>query len=291
MTDTTLRWPKRAIRALTHLFRPLQDIDVYVEDSGDEVFYNELFSRIKPEKIRFVRVFCVGNRSMVIERAHAYDFSTRPALFIIDGDFEWVRDDPSPDVPGTIRLDAYCIENLLIQESAAVQLVIEDAAVDQEEASKRLDFGAWLSGVSGPLVDLFVWFAVLNRANPTEPTVGLGVGKIITSAKKGRNPVLDLKKIASLRRTVEKKAVDALGNEAIIELHQAISSRVAALNKPHDSVSGKDFLLPLFEHRLWSCTCNKTKRQSLRIRLARHCDTSRFAAVTTALRGSVYLDA
>ena len=209
---------------------------------------------------------------------------------MIDGDFEWVRDEPPPDVPGIYRLDAYCIENLLIHEDAAVQLVIEEAAVDEQEAQKRFDFGTWLASISGSLVELFVWFAVLNRVNPTEPTIGLGVGKIVSSAKKGCMPVLDLKKVKLLRNTIEKKAVDAVGRDVAYELYRDVSSRVAALSRPYDSVSGKDFLLPLFEYRLWSCARGRTRRQSLRIRLARHCDRSRFVAVTTALEKSVRMD-
>jgi hypothetical protein len=69
-----LKWPERALGALTYLFRPLQDIDIFVEDIRDEVFYNELFKRISPRTVRFLRVFCAGNKIGVIERARTCVF-------------------------------------------------------------------------------------------------------------------------------------------------------------------------------------------------------------------------
>jgi hypothetical protein len=278
-----LNWPRRARAALTYLFRPLQDIDVFVEDIGDEVFYNELFKRIAPSSARIVRAFPVGNRTAVIERARTHDFQGRPALFVVDGDFEWVRNEPPPDIRGVHRLDAYCIENLLIHEEAAIQLVVEECAVTASEAKTSFDFSTWVGDIRGSLVDLFVWFAVLNALEAKEPTVGLGVGKIITSPKKKGLPALDHLKVETLRRKTEAKAVGAARADVAHKLHREVSARVTALSRPIDAVSGKDFLLPLFEFRLWSYTPGKTRRQSLRIRLARHCDPALFSAVTSAL--------
>ena len=157
-----IEWPKRARAALALLFRPLQDIDVYVEDTGDEVFYSELFRRIAPAGVKIVRVFCAGGRPAVVDRARNHDFTSRVALFVIEGDFEWVRGEAPPDLRGVHRIDAYCVENLLIHERAAVELVIEEAAATEEEARSLFNFGAWITDVSSSLVELFVWFAVLS---------------------------------------------------------------------------------------------------------------------------------
>jgi hypothetical protein len=278
-----LKWPRRARAALTYLFRPLQDIDVFVEDIGDEVFYNELFGRIAPSSVRIVRVFPVGSRTAVIERARTHDSQGRPALFVVDGDFEWVRNEPPLIIPGLYRLDAYCIENLLIHEEVAIQLVIEECAVTASVAKTSFDFNTWVADICGSLVDLFVWFAVLNVLDAQEPTVGLGVGKIITTPTKKGLPILDHLKVETLRRKIETKAVGVAGADVAQELHRKISTRITALRRPIDAVSGKDFLLPLFEFRLWRCTPGKTRRHSLRIRLARHCDPALLSGVTSAL--------
>jgi Protein of unknown function (DUF4435) len=119
----SLKWPGKAISAIQKLFEELQDIDVYIEDRGLESLYLELLKRIRPNGVRFARVLSVGSRLEVIGRARQHDFSIRRALFIVDGDFEWVRGEDPPSIDGVYRLDAYCIENLLITKPAAVRIL------------------------------------------------------------------------------------------------------------------------------------------------------------------------
>lgn len=277
-----LRWPKRARAALVHLFRPLQDVDVYVEDANDEVLYTELFRRIAPLNTRIARVFCAGDRSAVIKIAQDYDFDARPALFLIDGDFEWVRDEPAPQFRGIYRIEAYCIENLLIQEVASIQIIIEEAAIPENEARTLFDCESWLNELT-PLVDLAVSFAALNVVDSSLPTIGLGVGRVLTAVCKGQPPHLDPAKVARLREETNLKAVAVVGVEAFNTLRAKILARVTKLDRPLDCISGKDFILPLFEFRLWDRIKRKTARRSLRLRLARHCDRSQFIGLAAAL--------
>lgn len=283
-----LRWPVRARAALAYFFRPLQDLDVYVEDTNDEVFYSELFKSISPSQVRLVRVIAAGDRLSVVERARTHDFGSRAALFLIDGDLEWVRGEPPPDVHGVYRLPAYCIENLLIHEDAAVQVIVEEAAISEEKARAALAFSEWLDQISEPLISLFMSFAVLNAVNPSERTVGLGVGSVIETRKQGGVPELDRRKSEKLRRTIDNKVVALVGEERAKALRAKVLARVGCLPTPVDIVSGKDFLMPLFEHRLRTCTCAPVRRVSLRMRLARRCSRARFQGVTDALAAAAH---
>lgn len=101
-----IKWPERAIGAIRNLFEPLQDIDVYVEDTNDEAFYRALLNAATNE-ITVKRVFALNGRKNVIDAATAYDQKTRPALFIIDGDLPWVKGEPSPKIVGLHCHDAY----------------------------------------------------------------------------------------------------------------------------------------------------------------------------------------
>jgi hypothetical protein len=135
----TPQWPARAIGAITSLFRPLQDIDVYVEDQGSEAFYRELLRRVLPSDVRVERVLPLNGRQNVIAAAMRHDFTNRPALFIVDGDFEWVRGEPAP------------------------------------ATAKELRFGQWVAGLSA-FLRLFAAWAVLNKVDPDVPTVSIGIG-------------------------------------------------------------------------------------------------------------------
>jgi hypothetical protein len=230
-------------------------------------------------------VFSAGDRRSVVERAKAHDFGLRSALFLIDGDFEWVRDEAPPEVVGIHRLSAYCIENLLLDEDAAVQVIIEDAVISEERARNALAFRQWLDEISEPLVELFTSFAVLNLVRPDEPTVGRGIGSVITS-QGGSLPELDRVKLEALRRDVDKKAAAVVGQKRADEIRKDITKRAASLSFAIDIVSGKDFLMPLFEFRLRRCTNLPIRRSSLRVRLARRCNAQRFVSLTAALRSA-----
>src|SRR5690348_11218246 len=135
-----IQWPVRATAAIKKLFEPLQDIDVYVEDSNDEAFYKTLLNRVLQDRVSIARVFGQGGRKAVIEEARKHDHSKRRALFIIDGDLEWVRGICLPKITALHRHDAYCIENLLLGEEALSKILSEEIVVTESEAACLLNF-------------------------------------------------------------------------------------------------------------------------------------------------------
>jgi hypothetical protein len=277
-------WPQKARSALAYLFRPLQDVDIFVEDTGDEVFYTELFRRIAPKNVRIAKVLPLGNRLEVVAKAKQHDFAARRALFLVDGDLEWVRGDAAPDF--VHRLDAYCIENILLHEDAATQLVIEESVLAEDVARQKLSFENWLSNITPPLVELFISFAALNAVVPSERTVGHGIGVLLTASKKGVPQQLDPVKIRALISDIQNKTVQAVGLRRSKQLHQQIENRISALPAQWDAVSGKDYLLPLFQFHLAHCTKTKPQKMSLRVRLARHCSLERLKPLAKALADS-----
>ena len=82
-----LSWPKKATQALRVLFAPLQDVDIYVEDSDYEAFYPTLLRRIVPEHVRIRRVFPLDGRDNLLREAPSIKLKEPQALFIVDGDF------------------------------------------------------------------------------------------------------------------------------------------------------------------------------------------------------------
>lgn len=166
-----LKWPERAKTAIRKLFEPLQPIDVYVEDTNDEAFYKRLLNRVANDKVHVARVFALGGKQAVIEAAANHDHSQRRALFIIDGDLEWVRGLPPPRIFGLHRHDAYCIENLLLCEKALVQILSEEAILTEDDAKRALDLGRWIDSIKRPLLELFSAFATVHEFAPEIPTV------------------------------------------------------------------------------------------------------------------------
>ncbi len=277
-----LKWPDRAKSALRKLFEPLQEIDVYVEDTNDEAFYRCLLNSAANGTVKVSRVFSLGGRSAVVDAAIAHDQKTRRALFIIDGDLPWVQGKPVPSIVGLHCHDAYCIENLILCEKALVLILSQEAVITEEEAAYRLAFDNWVDAIEAPLVDLFSAFATVNAVDPTVPTVSQKVGVMCTRHSSTGITTLDISKVNRARDKALKAAVAIADEATVTATHRQTLSRLKGLPQPLRAVSGKDFVLPLVDFHLQSLGC-RIKRSSLRVRLASAGDLRRYAPLSAAL--------
>jgi len=276
-----IHWPQRATRALVRLFAPLQEIDVYVEDRESEVFYQTLLEISVPD-VRVVRVFALNGREDVLAAAAAYR-DARRALFIIDGDFSWVRDEPAPSHNTLYRLEAYCIENLLLSETSAADVLSRFMAIAPTEAANLLKFDEWRQRMSESLVPLFALYAILNVDVPDHATISRGVGRLVS--KSGRKTVLDPTRVAHEISEVKRALVGAgLSIENIDKRQHAIIDRTRFAAHAVDIVSGKDFLLALLEWEM-RLHCNQVPaRKALCFNLARACNPERLRGLAEAVR-------
>src|SRR4030043_246008 len=87
------RFPDRALMSRGVLYRPLQDIEIYVEDQDSEVFYSELLARLVYSEVRLNKVFALRGKQRVLEECRRFTGPAR-AIFIIDGDLAWVAGIP-----------------------------------------------------------------------------------------------------------------------------------------------------------------------------------------------------
>ena len=92
-------------------------------------------------------------------------------------------------------------------------------------------------------------------------------------------PTIDASKIERAIAIAEGVVVEADGNAIL----KSVRSRVRALARPTDIVSGKDFLLPSLGHHLARRSKVRPTTKNLRFRLALHPDLTRFRGLTSAL--------
>lgn len=284
-----LKWPTRATAAIRSLFAPLQDIEVYVEDVDDEVFYRTLLKRVAGPDIKIARVITLGGREKVIASALAHDHSERSALFIIDGDLDWVRGNPVTVAKGLHQHNAYCIENLLICRQAITSVVSQDVELSEEDAAAVVGLSEWFATIDKPLTTLFAAYATARRCCPELVTVRTGVGVMCTQSKRGGTPAkLDAKKVDSHISKTLAVAEARIGKDVTEADFSSMQSRINSLAFPLDAVSGKDFVLPLLQFHLHSIGVRANKR-ALRLRLAAMCADEKLAdlrkSVQAAARG------
>lgn len=286
------KWSTRARASLPMIFRALQPVDVYVEDTGisDEPFYRELLnSAMKGQKI-VAHVFGLGGRDKVIEKAQNHDQKTRPALFIIDGDLPWVRGEPIPNIVGLHCHDAYCVENIILCKDALAQLVSQDLAIGRESAAERLAYDKLIDSIQSPLLKLFSAFATVTKLLIERPvTVSEGTHGLCTYNQANKRLELDQVRVESKRDKLLRDATQTMSPDIVNRTYQEILDRLEKLPNPCRAVSGKDFLLTLILSHLSSLGVKQLKRDTLRMRLVAMGDIDRFnplaAALTQAAKG------
>lgn len=269
-----IAWPDRSLGAVVRLFSPVQDIEIYTEDKGDEKFYAKLISRLVGEDTRISRVFCLGGREAVIKSCRDY-VGTGPAIFIIDGDFDILQRKPPPNLPRLHRLDAYCIENLLLCEAAVRKLLLDDTLLEQVEAENMGAFDRWLSPVLQDLIELFAAFSTALACCPAPlPNVSKKISSILQD---GRSPRVDIQKLMAERDGHLAHAKCAVGDDmAVHSMWRECVAYVNSLRRPRDAISGKDYLLPLLMFHLNHLGI-KIPRNVLKMRLAMNCDLQPFS--------------
>jgi hypothetical protein len=277
-----LRWPKRAVLALVKLFEPLQDIDVYIEDANDEVFYTHVLKRVAAQSVRIARVFALGGRAAVVGAAQNGLGSPRRCLYLIDGDLEWVLGRPAPLAPGLYRLEAYCIENLIIDEKAAAALLVEECSMMEGDAIAKLEWSKWMTEITVPLVELFAAFAASYHWAPAYATVSRSIYALCNTPKSGGLPALDPIKVAALRDDALREAELHAKKEDVLALFDAVRGMAFSRGEPIQIVSGKDHLLPMLDCLLRKHGC-KLQRRTLRLRLGLKCNRDRFISLFDAM--------
>lgn len=278
LTETPPQFPERALPSKAVLYRPLQDLDIYVEDEGSEVFYTELLKRLLNGAARISTVIPLRGRDNVLKAAQRYS-EPRRAIFLIDGDLHWVADMPLPSSSKIFVHPCYCVENYLFCEQAMVQIVVENhGGMTAEDAQNNLGWTAIHSQLEIDLVPLFVEFAVAFVLCPEIKTIAHGIGSILRNAR-GTLPTIDRSKVVALREGIKAEVLTRVGEGKYLQMHSTIENRVQELADPLNIVSGKDFLLPLQMFEAERTGGQRIQRKSFLFRLARHCNLQRLEAL------------
>lgn len=277
------RFPDRALISRGVLYRPLQDIEIYIEDEDSEVFYSELLTRLLGGEVRLNKVFALRGKRRVLEECRRFT-GPASAIFLIDGDLDWVAGIPLPQMERLFVHQSYCIENYLFCETAMVEIIVEShGRLTRDKARRKLDWPKIRESYQAPLTDLFIEFAVAYSINPDLPTVSTGVGSVCTQPRRKSPPGLDKSKVSSLCAQTREAVIQAVGLETYQRTRDTIAGRVSEMADPFDAVSGKAYLVPLQLFILKRFSSQNISRQSLVFRLAKYCRLERLVSLKKAI--------
>lgn len=256
------------------------DIDIYTEDElKDKEFYRVLFSRLLENKININDITPLGSRKNVITRCETEPNNGRKKIFIIDGDVTIIHGKDLPSLNNLFVLDAYCIENFVIDKQSVLNFIyINCASKPKEEIENELEFEKWLGGYSIKLVDLFIHFGIadffdgkfkLFNAYKFHP-------KDNFSEELVEQDIENLK--AEILHLTTKENYETKYEELKNQWTNCISSLLTI-------VSGKDYLIPilLFKTQNYKKSKAMSTVEEAKFMLAQNCNLDRLSKLKAAI--------
>lgn len=277
MSQEIPRFPERSKSSQAVLLRPLQDLDIFVEDNKSKEFYNVLMGRALEGATRFFSVIPLGNRGAVEAKAKA-DNGSRASIYLVDGDLDWVAGNHRSTSDRLYIHQCYCVENYLFCQQAMTTVIYENSGtMSERDIEIALDWGGFCKSLES-LIDLFIEFAVSHKLETGIATVSRGYSAVIENIK-GKPPQISSDKIAQVISEIRSSILDQREEDDYIRAKSEIQGRVNSLQNQLRIVSGKDFLLPMQNFEAHRVTTPRMATESIMIRLAKHCDLSQLSPI------------
>jgi Protein of unknown function (DUF4435) len=233
----------QSMGAYAAIWRPYNDIDIFVEDSSLRGLYERMFQRMLKGIARVSAVIPLQNREAVTaEAARLRDDQSRRRFFLVDGDFEWsvgkIR-----RIRNLYTLRCYSIENLAwnIESVYATAKKIAPGMTNAEISSAITQ--AELDSIAAALFPMFVAYSICFRLGATCETVGFSIVRLIED---GKRTTLCRRKIARRLRQIFRHIRDQFGMSAVSQERRRVEEILNQRKvEPSQFISGKDYLLSI----------------------------------------------
>ena len=262
-----IKYSPKSAKALAFLKKNSNDIDIFVEDTKNHNMWLLLLRRILPSGVRLRSVNQLGGRDKVIAACRLDQVDDgRKKLYIIDSDFDGYHGAKKPRLKHLYRLNAYCVENILICQGAMEEIpLICRPDCNEALVKKNFDAMTWLQTTIRDLKPLFTTYALVKSLDPSIATVSFNFQNLI---RQSSNIIhFDLRKIFVRVRDLIRKLLQNWSLKKIITRRKEISKRTRGLKFDH-LVSGKDYLLPALWLNLCKAFSYKENLEQFKARLA-----------------------
>jgi hypothetical protein len=270
-----------------YFLRSNNTIDVYVEDSSLSNAYIRHINKVLGRRGSVGQVYPLGSRAEVEARcALMQGPGSRSSLFLIDADLDLLLGKRPARMRNLCRLNAYCFENLVIQEGSVLAVAMECATSRSPfELENSIDLTALLSAVTHELIPLFVLYAVAIKAQVSIETVGYSVIRFLRDPNDPSSISREL--VRSRMFGICRTLLRAVSAGRIRSDYVRIRARAVARGAlAHTLVSGKSYLLPLVRLRLRQTVSLQDRPQVLVARLVSHCGPTLDRQLTRKIRSA-----
>jgi len=279
-----VRYSPRAARALAFLKRPYNDIDVFVEDTGNHSMWLVLLRRILPSHIRLSSVNLLGGRLAVVGACRLDQLhSTRSRIYIIDADFDLLLGRPKPRLKHLYRIPAYCIENILLNEKSIIHVGLMTRPTAKEADLARLfAYHEWIKELEVRLTPLFVIYAIAHARCPQVSTISFSVRNLFEHRPQG----VSVSSIKTWRRMLQlaRSICKSCGIDIFFAEVRTVRTRLINTGMPLAFVSAKDYILPIAMIRMQKAFGFRGDTEQLKVQLASGWDPSSYPGFARRIR-------
>jgi len=269
----TINYSPRAAKAIGYLKQFYNEVEIFVEDKRCMNMWVSLLRGLLPSNTRLSSVNMLGGRGAVTAACRLDQRpSPRRRLYIIDGDFDFALGKQRERLKHLYRLHAYCIENLLISESAVVEVgTTLQPNLNESQIRAKFGFSEWLTNSYESLGSLFCVYAVIEGLGLGIKTVKKPVEDLFINSKDG--PLICPIRTRFVVRSVAKQAIKLVGSN----LFRSEIERVSTIlqRTPFKCyISGKDYIFPMLFHRMCKILSFRGNIDQLKVALAKAFDPS-----------------
>ena len=151
------------------------DINIFVEDEYKEYIYENIFQRMFNYKININKIFPMKGKPGVEKAFREYgdSYDEKPAIYLVDGDFDLVMDKKMISSPNYIYIEKYNIESYYIDEKAVLNYMVGKMKTTQKNVSETIEYSKWKDMIYGAMKELFINYMIAQEKFPEEKNVGI----------------------------------------------------------------------------------------------------------------------
>lgn len=151
------------------------DINIFVEDECKEFIYENIFQRMFNYQIRINKILPMRGKSGVEKAFREYGclYDEKPAIYLVDGDFDLVMGKEMINNQNYIYLEKYNIESYYIDEKAVLKYMAGKMKITQNKVSEKIKYSEWEDMIYEALKELFINYMVAQNVFTEEKNVGI----------------------------------------------------------------------------------------------------------------------
>lgn len=151
------------------------DVNIFVEDEGKEYIYEDIFQRMFDDQIEIRKILPMKGKPGVEKAFKEYGckYDGKPAIYLVDGDFDLVMGKKMIENPNYIYLEKYNIESYYIDEMAVLRFMTGKMKKTKKSVSQIVKYSSWENMVYKAMKELFINYMIAQSTFPNEKSVGL----------------------------------------------------------------------------------------------------------------------